>query len=96
LEDHGTELGTEEVHRSEKFLQLTGAIDQYFFVGDGLRDFNGEDEVFRSARGPVADGAGSGASVKGGVDFHRVEAVGVITEVVGRAQAFWIERTLPA
>src|SRR6516162_1936937 len=46
LKNHGPKLRTEEVHRSEKFVEFRIAVHQNLFVGNALRNFDRKDEVF--------------------------------------------------
>jgi len=96
LEEHRAELFAEEVRGGEEGLEFGVAIVQDLFVGDLLRDFQGEDEVFGRLGVPAAHRGRAGSAVEGRVHFHGVEFRGVVGEVVGGLHPCRIERAFPS
>jgi hypothetical protein len=96
LQDHGAELGAEELHGFDELLEFGFGANQHFFVGDDLRDLHGEQEAVGSLARPAVDGGGGGSAVEGGVHFDGREFCGVVGKVVGGLHAGGIERAFPS
>jgi hypothetical protein len=65
-------------------------------MGNYLRDFRGEGEVWRRALVPVGDCLCAGSSIIGAVNFDGLELRCVVREEVARLRPGWVEGNLPA
>ncbi len=65
-------------------------------MSDDLRNFCGEDEVWRSFGVPAFDGGEGGSAIEGVVEFDGGKFCGVVREIFGGFEAGGIEGAGPA
>jgi len=83
LKDDRTELISQDVHSGEELRQFGVTVDQHLFMGDDLRNFDGEQETVGSPGRPVLDSSRGRAAVEGGIHFDGMKMLRIKSQIVG-------------